>query len=455
MSFRRGALFGLLLVVLAGGGYGAWASADPDAPPSTPPAGTSPTSTTPASTTPGSVPSAPAPSAPAPAHKTVSYACSTAALDTLGNIATRVYREGVTSERTVTATTFIQHSAALREAVEHNDAQAARTAAQALIATGHLTSLQITRGRGGQVLVDVGTPSALAPLHGSILGSSGTPIATFVASVWTDAGFVDETNGITQGLTALRQGGQSIGGSLVLPRGELPSQGTVSLRGVTYGYTSFPATAYPDGQALRVYVLKSTTSIAPLCASTPTGTLVNTLSRVAGLIYTSEGGPHALVQVRRAQHNQALLSAVAARNSQATRLAIDALLNEHIVRIRVSVGGRLLSDVGGPWVLAPVRAPLHLNGRQIGDMVLSIQDDEGYKRLAGRLAGLDVLMYMNSPSSGRSELVKNSLGPNPGNPPAHGSYRYHGHTYQVFTIHAQAFPSGPLRIVVLVPTPYS
>jgi hypothetical protein len=125
------------------------------------------------------------------------------------------------------------------------------------------------------------------------------------------------------------------------------------------------------------------------------------------------------------------------------------LLTQHIVRLRVSAGGRLLSDVGGPYVLAPVNATLRLGGRTIGSFVLSIQDDEGYLRLTKRLAGLDVLMYMGS------KLVKNSLGPMPGTVPASGTYHYRGHTFRVFTLHAKAFPSGPLRIVVLIPIPYS
>jgi hypothetical protein len=58
-------------------------------------------------------------------------------------------------------------------------------------------------------------------------------------------------------------------------------------------------------------------------------------------------------------------------------------------------------------------------------------------------------MYMSS------KLVKNSLGPSPGQVPASGSYQYRGHSFRVFTVHATAFPSGPLVIRVLVPIPYS
>jgi hypothetical protein len=82
--------------------------------------------------------------------------------------------------------------------------------------------------------------------------------------------------------------------------------------------------------------------------------------------------------------------------------------------------------------------------------VLSIQDDEGYLRLTKRLAGLRVLMYMRG-----SELVKNSLGPAPGAVPDSGRYQYRGRTFHVFTLDAQAFPSGPLTIHVLIPIPYS
>ncbi|HEX4564872.1 MAG TPA: hypothetical protein VH115_10480, partial [Solirubrobacteraceae bacterium] len=162
-----------------------------------------------------------------------------------------------------------------------------------------------------------------------------------------------------------------------------------------------------------------------------------------------EAGARAQVEVRRVQRSGPLVRAVAARDAAATRSAIEALLNQHIVRMRVSVGGQLLSDVGGPYVLAPVSASLLAGGRTIGRFTLSIQDDEGYLRLTRRLAGVYVLMYMGP------TLVKNSLGPSPGTPPEDGRYEYRGHTYRTVTLHAEAFPSGPLRIVVLVPIPYS
>jgi len=372
--------------------------------------------------------------------------CAATALDALRRVAIHVYDEGVSSERTATAAYFITHSAALREAVARGDSVAARSAAQALLETGHMTNLKVLRG--GQTLADVGSQNALAPVHGSILGAAGAPIGSFVTSVWSDVGFIAEMRGVAEGQVALRKDTHSIAGSFVLPAGKLPPAGTLTERGVAFQYTSFGATVYPSG-SLRVYLLRSVSSTAGLCGRTAQDTLVNTISRVARLIYVGETGQRALTQVHRVQHDPALLSAVARRDPAAAGRAIEGLLNQHIVRLRVSVGGRLLADVGGPYVLAPVRGSLRLHGRQIGSLVLSIQDDEGYKRLAGRLAGLDVLIYMGS------RLVKNSLGPSPGTVPDSGPYTYRGRGFRVFTLHAEAFPSGPLRIAVLIPIPYS
>ncbi|HUB36571.1 MAG TPA: hypothetical protein VL972_07080 [Solirubrobacteraceae bacterium] len=379
--------------------------------------------------------------------KSVSSECAATVTDTLGQVAERVYHEGVASERTGTAASFIARSIPLREAVEREEGPAARIAARALLATGHLTNLEVTRN--GRVLASVGPARALAPLRGSILDAAGAPIASYVASVWTDDGLVDETNGIAQGMTELRQDGRDVAGSLRLPGRALPAQGQLTASGVRYRFTSFPASAYPGGEGVRVYVLKALASMASLCGSSQRGTLVNTLGRVASLIYAGEVGNRAQVQVRRVQHNEALLRAVAAREPEATRLAIDKLLNEHIVRLRASAGGQLLSDVGGPFVLGPVRAPLRWQGRRIGSFVLSIQDDIGYLKLADRLAGLKVAMYREG------RLVMSSLRPAPERVPASGSFAWDGRSYGVYTVHAQAFPAGALRIAVLIPLPYA
>ncbi|HEX3511275.1 MAG TPA: hypothetical protein VHT27_09270 [Solirubrobacteraceae bacterium] len=376
--------------------------------------------------------------------------CQATVVEDLARVVKRVYREGVHSERTVVAERYIDRSAPLAQAVAAGNAAAAQAAAQQLVATGKLTNLRVLRA--GALLAEAGGP-ALAPIYGS-LGKPGGAAGTYVTSVWSDEGFLAEAQGISSSAIALRAGDRNIGGSFALPVRKLPHEGSIVVGGVPYEYASFGATAFPDG-AIRVYLVRSIASTAEVCAPTREQTTYETLSRIARLIYEGEAGKRTQPQVQRVQHNAALLAAVAKSEPLAARKAVELLLHEHIVRLRVyDAAGKLLVDDGGPYVLAPVSAPLIQGGRKIGHFVLSIQDDEGYLRLTRRLAGLRVLMYMNSPSGERA-LVKNSLGPEPGSVPERGRYSYRGATYQVYTVHAQAFPSGPLTINVLIPVPYT
>jgi hypothetical protein len=371
--------------------------------------------------------------------------CASTVLATLERVARRIYHQGVRSERTKVALRLIGRSAPLREAVRTGDPAAAQAAAQALLASHHLTNLRVVRH--GHVLADVGAPQAVTPLRGTIVTSDGTQ-ASFQTSVWEVQGLIAETHGMTEASVLLRDGARQIAGSPPLPARVLAPGGTLALRGVRYRYTSFPVERFPSGSA-REYVIRSLDSTAALCGRTEQDTVVGVLSRIARRVYEAEGGPRTLPQVRRVQRDGALLRAVAARDAAATRRAIEDLLTQHIVRMRVSdAGGALLSDVGGPDVLAPVQAPLLLGGRRIGSFVLSIQDDEGYLRLTRRLVGLKVLMRT------RAGIVKNDLGPDPGTVPQSGSYSYRGERFRVFTFTATAFPSGPLTINVLVPIPY-
>jgi hypothetical protein len=390
-------------------------------------------------------------SAPASVDRAAASSCPATAMQALGRIATRVYAEGISSERTVVALRLIEKSAPLRAAAEAGDPVRTAAAAQALLASGHLTDLRVTGA--GKVLAEAGS-AAVAPLRGKLVGAGRKPIASFTTSVWSDEGLLAETSGITEGVAVLRtQGpsgdGQTIGGRLRLPSGALATQGALTIGSTRYAYTSIPVSEYPGGQPLREYVLRPIASLTPLCGATPQDTTVNTLSRIARLIYDAEAGARTGPQVARVQSYQPLLLAVARHDPKATRAAVAALLNQHIVRLRITAGKQLLADVGGPYVLAPVSAPLRLGSSEIGTLLLSIQDDEGYKRLAERLVGLNVVMYMGG------RLVKSTIGFAPGPVPTHGRFAYRGKSYRAYTFDARAFPSGPLRITVLIPLPYS
>src|SRR5262249_16838445 len=265
--------------------------------------------------------------------------CARTVLATLRQVAKRIYHEGVSSERTGSALSLISKSVPLRAAVERGDARAVRAAAASLLATGRMTNLRVSRG--GQVLADLGPP-AVAPLKGTLTSSQGAPIGSFVTSVWSDEGLLAETNGLVQGVTVLRANGHTVAGSLRLRPGALPVRGSLTVNGVPFQYTSFPATVYPSGP-LRVYVFRPIRFTVPLCGPTNEDTLVNTLSRIATLIYEGEAGHRTLAQVNRVARDAALLRAVSQRDPLATRHAVAGLLNEHIVRLRVSTAGQLLA----------------------------------------------------------------------------------------------------------------
>jgi len=390
----------------------------------------------------------PAGSASIVAHRETGFPtgdCPASVMATLGRVLERVYGEGVSSQATGSARHLITTSAPLRRALEIASPAGARAAVRQLLATGHMTNVSVSSA--GRLLVAAGGP-AMTPLSGPLTNSRGAVIGSYLASVYSDQGFIDEAKGLTHGLVSVRSGGRVLRGTRALGGGELGTAGTLTHDGVRYRYISFAGAAYPSG-SLRIYLFRSARSLAPLCGGAREAPVLHTLANVAKLIYAGESGPRALEQVRRVQRDSALLRAVANRDPAATRAAIEALLHKHVVRLRVTAAdGMLLGDVGGPYVLAPLRAPLRLHGRTIGQLELSVQDDEGYKRLTKRLAGVDVVMIMNG------QVVKNSLGPLSGPVPAAGRYRYGGREFNVFTVDAQAFPSGPLTVRVLVPSPY-
>ena len=370
--------------------------------------------------------------------------CPAVVLTTLARVLQRIYNEGVVSEEVLAARDLIKRNTGLHEAVEHGDAGATQAAAEQLLATKHMKHLLVERK--GRVLAGVGE-AAVAPLLGKLTDEQGKMIGAYVATLFSDHSFVSEAKGITQGQVAVRAGGAVQAGNATLGARELHGVGELTSGGVHYEYVAFPVQAFPSGTA-TVEVFRTRRSLPRLCGTTREETVAGTLRDVATLIYKGESGPRARLQVQRVQAYKPLQEAVAAHDPEAARKAIDVLLHKHVVRLRVSTRGALLADVGGPYVLAPLRAPLTQNGRQIGELELSIQDDEGYKRLAERLAGVHVVM------SAGGHVVKNSLGTVTTPIPASGPYAYQGHEYTVFTIPAEAFPSGPLTIRVLVPNPY-
>jgi hypothetical protein len=223
------------------------------------------------------------------------------------------------------------------------------------------------------------------------------------------------------------------------------------------GLTACGASAEP-GRA-TVAAAPSATSTTPRPAGTVCGPAApEVLARAAGMvatrIYADElSGSETRSDQRQVEGYAPLLSALAAGNRAAINAAVTSLVysHTHVVRLLVSQGSTVLADVGGPNILAPVSGTLRFHGRTVGHYVLSVQDDLGYVKLVTRFLGVPLIMRAGSTPI----PVEGLLAPGPASVPQHGPVTYRRVDYEAFSFNTRSFPSGPLRISLLVPVPGS
>jgi len=187
------------------------------------------------------------------------------------------------------------------------------------------------------------------------------------------------------------------------------------------------------------------------CGAKAPEALAQAAGLVATRIYAGElSSSEVQSDKREVQEYAPLLSAVEGGERPAVEAAVSHLVysGTHIVRLRVLKGSTLLADVGGPYILAPVSGVLRSHGRTIGRYVLSVQD-LGYVKLETRFIGAPLVMR-----SGSHEIpVEGLLAPGPASIPGHGPVHYRHVAYQAFSFDASSYPSGPLRISLLLPLP--
>jgi len=148
-----------------------------------------------------------------------------------------------------------------------------------------------------------------------------------------------------------------------------------------------------------------------------------------------------------------LLSAVASGGHAAIHTAVHSLVysHTHIVRLRVSRGSELLADEGGPYILAPISGTLRAHGKTIGHFVFSVQDDLGYVKLVTRFIGAPMILRTDS----GQVPVEGLLSPGPASIPDRGPVEYRGAGYQAYSFNADAYPSGRLRVSLLLAITHS
>jgi len=348
--------------------------------------------------------------------------CAATVAGTLGQVAARIYHVAATSEDVAQALHRVQSSTALATAITRGNANSARAALRSLL-LNQIVAIEVLRG--GRRFATAGSGPAIAPVKGSIPGTG----ASFILSVQSDRSYMQVTRQVT-------------GAHVLLLTGTRP--GSEGYRGNSFEVVAVRGAVYPSG-ALRVALLVPSAAI--FCPASLAQARVETLGAVGERIYKEE--LHSAVvsaTLRLLESSQAFRNAVASHDAAATREAIIGFFREHIhvVRVRVTVDGRLLVDVGGPYVLAPVHGTLRSRGRVIGSFEMAIQDDAGYLKLAHLFTGAEVLMRVGK------RQVMGTLSPGPASVPDRGRVFDGGRAYQAYSFTGEAFPSGPLRISLLL-----
>jgi hypothetical protein len=178
--------------------------------------------------------------------------------------------------------------------------------------------------------------------------------------------------------------------------------------------------------------------------------LANTAGSVAERIYAGEAqSSETDSDKRQIETNAPLLAAVQSGDHTAIHAAVHTLVysHTHIVRLRVSRGSELLEDEGGPYILAPIAGTLRLHGKEVGHFVFSVQDDLGYVKLVTRFIGAPLMLRTDS----GNVPVEGLVAPGPPTVPDRGPVAYRGSNYQAYSFNAAAYPSGRLRVSLLMP----
>jgi hypothetical protein len=188
----------------------------------------------------------------------------------------------------------------------------------------------------------------------------------------------------------------------------------------------------------------------PACAATASQTVADTVGAIGERLVRAEAtGPEVRGALALVARDPAVVRAVRRRDAAGLRAAIVhffRIRRLHIVRVRATTaGGRLVNDVGGPFVLAPATRAVHgPGGRVLGRVTLSVQDNAGYIKLMRRFTGAAVVLRT------RAGVVPGSA-PAPAAIPSRGIVAERGRRYAAFRFATRAFPAGRLSVALLVP----
>ncbi|HEY5143835.1 MAG TPA: hypothetical protein VII98_10075 [Solirubrobacteraceae bacterium] len=360
--------------------------------------------------------------------------CRATTVATLAGVAKRIYFQGAHGRNGANAMRRLGRSSALADAVASGNHAATITALQPLLKH---QILHITIRHRSKVVADVGHVPVMSPVHGRLYTSGGALAGTYVLSVMNPASFAGITSGLTGSTVIVRSGSRHVAGGAAAP-------------GVHYRTVTFRGTAFPSGP-LRISVMVPPSALRS-CAAGGRVSATDVLGKVAMRLFDAETrGSRVQQALNYVAHDKAYRTALAARDragiTAAVRDGFFHVRRYHMVRVRGSRGRNFVVDVGGPFVLAPASMTLRgPGGRNEGKITLAIQDDTGYIKLLTRFTGGAVILRE------RGVLVPGStFDPAPAHIPKRGVVTWHGRRYDAISFTGRAFPSGPLRISLLVP----
>jgi hypothetical protein len=206
--------------------------------------------------------------------------------------------------------------------------------------------------------------------------------------------------------------------------------------------------------ALAALAATGRASASSACGAASQAVVAGVDSSVLNDIYANElAGREVTDDLGYITTDQSLITALSQDDVATTLRAVQKIVYHpgwHIVRLRVlDASNRVLADVGGPYVIAPVTGVLHsATGSVIGSFVMSVQDDIGVTKLETRFVRDPIGIYVGG------RLVAQLGGATfPRTRPTASLLTLHNVTYQAVTLSYNAFPTGMLRAVLLVPSP--
>ena len=191
---------------------------------------------------------------------------------------------------------------------------------------------------------------------------------------------------------------------------------------------------------------------ATACGARTQATIAAADSAVAAHIYGNElAGREVNTDIVNVTSSTSLRKAVAADDAAATKAAVLAIIFHpawHIVRLQVyDRRGKLLSDIGGTWTIAPVAGLLKSGSHTIGRFLMSVQDDTGETKLETRFVGNPIAIYVDG------IVVAERFGNFPAALPKSSSLELGSVRYSLVDQTFNAFPTGTLVEVMAVPPP--